>query len=124
VRRSDAGEFGDGGGVCVWCGDVVRAGLAAPGGGGIVGAGRSRSAGRESRRRAIMIVILLLIPLSILLAVCFLGAFIWAVRSGQYEDTCTPSMRLLMEEQRVTKAEAMKPTDSQASKNEFTAKDE
>jgi cbb3-type cytochrome oxidase maturation protein len=25
-------------------------------------------------------------------------AFIWAVRSGQYEDTCTPSMRLLVEE--------------------------
>jgi len=45
-----------------------------------------------------MSVILLLIPLSILLATCFLWAFIWAVRSGQYEDTCTPSMRLLTEE--------------------------
>jgi cbb3-type cytochrome oxidase maturation protein len=47
-----------------------------------------------------MIVILLLIPLSIVIAICFLAAFIWAVRSGQYEDTCTPSMRLLMEEKR------------------------
>jgi cbb3-type cytochrome oxidase maturation protein len=47
-----------------------------------------------------MIVIYLLIPLSILIALCFLGAFIWAVRSGQYEDTCTPSMRLLLEERR------------------------
>ena len=45
-----------------------------------------------------MIVILLLIPLSILIAVGFLAAFIWAVRSGQYEDTCTPSMRVLLEE--------------------------
>ena len=45
-----------------------------------------------------MIVIFLLIPLSIVIALCFLGAFIWAVRSGQYEDTCTPSMRLLLEE--------------------------
>jgi cbb3-type cytochrome oxidase maturation protein len=45
-----------------------------------------------------MSVIFLLIPLSILLAACFLGAFIWAVRSGQYEDTCTPSLRLLMDE--------------------------
>jgi cbb3-type cytochrome oxidase maturation protein len=43
-------------------------------------------------------VILLLIPLSIVLAALFLGAFIWAVRSGQYEDTCTPSMRLLTDE--------------------------
>jgi cbb3-type cytochrome oxidase maturation protein len=45
-----------------------------------------------------MSVILLLIPLSIILAGCFLGAFIWAVRSGQYEDTYTPSMRALTEE--------------------------
>ena len=47
-----------------------------------------------------MSVIYLLIPLSIVIALCFLGAFIWAVRSGQYEDTCTPSMRLLLEEKR------------------------
>ncbi len=45
-----------------------------------------------------MIVIFLLIPLSIVIAVGFLIAFIWAVQSGQYEDTCTPSMRLLLEE--------------------------
>ncbi len=45
-----------------------------------------------------MIVILLLIPLSIVIAAAFLGAFIWAVRSGQYEDTCTPSMRVLTDE--------------------------
>ncbi|HYV27472.1 MAG TPA: cbb3-type cytochrome oxidase assembly protein CcoS [Candidatus Eisenbacteria bacterium] len=45
-----------------------------------------------------MIIILLLIPLSILIAAGFLGAFIWAVRSGQYEDTCTPPLRLLLEE--------------------------
>lgn len=47
-----------------------------------------------------MIVIFLLIPLSIVIALIFLGAFIWAVRSGQYEDTCTPSLRLLLEEKR------------------------
>jgi cbb3-type cytochrome oxidase maturation protein len=43
-----------------------------------------------------MSIIFLLIPLSILFAACFLGAFAWAVRSGQYEDTCTPSMRALL----------------------------
>ena len=42
-----------------------------------------------------MTVIFLLIPLSVVIATGFLGAFIWAVRSGQYEDTCTPAMRLL-----------------------------
>ena len=45
-----------------------------------------------------MSVIFVLIPLSIVLAACFLGAFIWAIRSGQYEDTCTPAMRVLLEE--------------------------
>ena len=45
-----------------------------------------------------MSVIFILIPLSIVTAAVFLGGFIWAVRSGQYEDTCTPSMRLLVED--------------------------
>ncbi|HTI99095.1 MAG TPA: cbb3-type cytochrome oxidase assembly protein CcoS [Dongiaceae bacterium] len=47
-----------------------------------------------------MSVIYLLIPLSVVIASGFLLAFIWAVRSGQYEDTCTPSMRLLLDETR------------------------
>ena len=45
-----------------------------------------------------MSVIFLLIPLSIVIASCFLIGFIWAVRSGQYEDTFTPSMRVLTDE--------------------------
>ncbi len=45
-----------------------------------------------------MIIIFLLIPLSIVVAAGFLLAFIWAVRSGQYDDTCTPAMRMLIEE--------------------------
>lgn len=50
-----------------------------------------------------MIVLLLLIPLSIAIAVLFLAAFIWAVRSGQYEDASTPSMRAIMDEPRQAK---------------------
>ena len=42
-----------------------------------------------------MSVLVLLIFASLAVATVFLAAFIWAVRSGQYEDTCTPSMRLL-----------------------------
>ena len=45
-----------------------------------------------------MSVIFLLIPLSIVVAAVFLIAFIWAVRSGQYEDTLTPAMRVLLDE--------------------------
>jgi len=45
-----------------------------------------------------MKVILLLIGASLLVAIAFLGAFIWAVRSGQYDDTYTPSVRVLFDE--------------------------
>jgi cbb3-type cytochrome oxidase maturation protein len=45
-----------------------------------------------------MIVIFLLIPLSIVIAAVFLMGFIWAVRSGQYEDTSTPALRPLMDD--------------------------
>ena len=45
-----------------------------------------------------MSAILILVPLSIVVASGFLLGFIWAVKSGQFEDTYTPSLRLLMEE--------------------------
>jgi cbb3-type cytochrome oxidase maturation protein len=45
-----------------------------------------------------MNVLVLLIFASLVIATTFLVAFIWAVRSGQYEDTCTPSIRMLAEE--------------------------
>jgi cbb3-type cytochrome oxidase maturation protein len=33
-------------------------------------------------------------------AVGFLAAFLWAVKSGQYKDTYTPSVRMLFEDQK------------------------
>jgi cbb3-type cytochrome oxidase maturation protein len=45
-----------------------------------------------------MNVILILILASLGMALLFLGGFIWAVRSGQFEDTCTPAMRVLTDE--------------------------
>lgn len=44
-----------------------------------------------------MSVILLLIALSVIVAGSFLGAFIWAMKSGQYEDTFSPSVRILFD---------------------------
>ncbi len=44
-----------------------------------------------------MSVIVILILASLSIALLFLGAFVWAVRSGQYEDTQTPSLRILTE---------------------------
>lgn len=46
-----------------------------------------------------MSALFLLIPLSLIVALVFLGGFIWAVRAGQYEDTCTPAMRMLADDE-------------------------
>ena len=45
-----------------------------------------------------MSVILILILASLTVALVFVGSFIWAVRSGQFEDTSTPPMRILSED--------------------------
>ena len=42
-----------------------------------------------------MSVLYILVIASMVLAVVFLGAFIWAVRSGQFDDTTTPAMRII-----------------------------
>jgi cbb3-type cytochrome oxidase maturation protein len=57
-----------------------------------------------------MIIIYFLIPFSVAVAGFFLVAFIWAVRSGQFEDTTTPSMRLLTDEARVNKNRNIDPS--------------
>lgn len=44
-----------------------------------------------------MSVLILLILVSILVAIGFLIAFIWSVRSGQLEDDYTPSVRMLFD---------------------------
>jgi cbb3-type cytochrome oxidase maturation protein len=44
-----------------------------------------------------MSVIFYLILLSSLVATAFVIAFIWSVKSGQYDDTFSPSVRLLFD---------------------------
>ena len=48
-----------------------------------------------------MSVIVLLIAAGGVVAVGFLWAFVWAVRSGQFDDTCTPAIRVLLDEKDV-----------------------
>jgi cbb3-type cytochrome oxidase maturation protein len=45
-----------------------------------------------------MNIIIILIGCSFLLAIGFLVAFIWAVKSGQMDDDYTPSIRILFDE--------------------------
>lgn len=44
-----------------------------------------------------MQIIVLLIAISLSIAVIFLGIFFWNIKSGQYEDTVTPSIRMLFD---------------------------
>ena len=45
-----------------------------------------------------MSVLYLLIIAALTVAIGFLIAFIWAVKTGQYDDTHTPSIRILLDE--------------------------
>ena len=47
-----------------------------------------------------MSALYLLIGFSMLVALVFLGAFFWAMRSDQYKDTHTPAMRILFDDNR------------------------
>lgn len=55
-----------------------------------------------------MSVIYLLISISIIVAICFFIAFIRAVKSGQYDDDYTPSVRMLFDDELV-QAKVEKP---------------
>ena len=46
-----------------------------------------------------MNIFYLLIGVSLLVALIFLGAFIWAVKTGQFDDNETPSIRILFDDE-------------------------
>ena len=50
-----------------------------------------------------MSVVIVLIIASLIVAVGFLIAFLWAVKSGQYDDNYTPSVRILLEDSKKKK---------------------
>ena len=49
-----------------------------------------------------MQIILLLIIVSLIIAGGFLVVFLWAVRSGQYDDSETPALKVLIEDDMLT----------------------
>ncbi|NAY92707.1 cbb3-type cytochrome oxidase assembly protein CcoS [Muricauda sp. JGD-17] len=46
-----------------------------------------------------MSVIYVLLAISISVALAFFAAFLFSVKSGQYDDTYTPSVRMLFEDE-------------------------
>jgi len=64
-----------------------------------------------------IIVILILISLSI--ALLFLSIFYWSIKSGQYDDTYTPSVRILFDDKKKVEKKK-KPTTHKPDKNHIT----
>jgi cbb3-type cytochrome oxidase maturation protein len=48
-------------------------------------------------------VIYLLIPLALLIVAVIIGAFLWSVRSGQFDDLQGPAWRILHDDDGVTR---------------------
>lgn len=56
-------------------------------------------------------IIVLLIGISIAIAITFLLIFLWNLKSGQYEDTYTPSVRMLFDDKTKKKKDATVSVD-------------
>lgn len=52
-----------------------------------------------------MTSLLVLIPVSLMLLALAIGAFVWAVRRGQFDDLETPALDILAEEEKREGAE-------------------
>jgi cbb3-type cytochrome oxidase maturation protein len=50
-----------------------------------------------------MLIIILLISISLTIAIIFLVAFVWGMKSGQFDDTYGPSVRMLFDDKKKTK---------------------
>lgn len=55
-----------------------------------------------------MNIIYMLLAISIFVAIVFFAAFLYSVRSGQYDDTYTPSVRMLFEDELVKEEDTEK----------------
>jgi cbb3-type cytochrome oxidase maturation protein len=63
-------------------------------------------------------IITLLITISITIAVVFLAVFYWNMKNGQYDDTYTPSVRMLFDDK---PALPEKSSPEKTDKNQFHA---
>lgn len=62
----------------------------------------------------------MLLSISVFVALVFFVAFILSVKSGQYDDTYTPSVRMLFEDELVKE----KPTNKSTTKEPILLKDQ
>jgi len=60
-----------------------------------------------------MSIIYMLLGISVVVALLFFVAFILSVKRGQYDDTYTPSVRMLFEDELVKEKSETKPITNQ-----------
>lgn len=58
-----------------------------------------------------MSIIYVLITVSVFVAIVFFIAFVYSVKKGQYDDTYTPSVRMLFEDELVKPKKEQKTID-------------
>lgn len=64
-----------------------------------------------------MSVVIVLVFVAIIMAGIFLLAFIWSVKNGQYEDTYTPSVRILFDDPEMKEEEKIKEKEKAQAKS-------
>ncbi len=69
-----------------------------------------------------MSVIYVLLSISLVVAIIFFAAFILSIRGGQYDDTYTPSVRILFEDELVKPPKLLEPGKSRSFQNLETKK--
>ena len=67
-----------------------------------------------------MSVIYVLLAISISVAVVFFAVFVLSVKSGQYDDTYTPSVRMLFEDELVNEDASPEKSDKKIKQTKST----
>ena len=59
-----------------------------------------------------MIILLLLVPLSLMLLVVAIAAFVWAVKRGQFDDLDAPALDILVDDDGLPSSEPREHADA------------
>lgn len=57
-------------------------------------------------------IIYIMLIVSLIVALFFLSSFLWAIKTGQYEDDYTPSVRILFEDELISNNQNKKQNGS------------
>ncbi len=64
-----------------------------------------------------MEALFLLIPISLIILAVIVGALLWSIKSGQFDDLEGPAQRILMEEDRIVSRDGKRVSENDASES-------